>query len=616
MKRLLFSYLASLAGVGRLRLAAVVGLIVLGSLTEGIGIAVLIAVLQVLGLDLQAQGTLSATATAMLHGMTALGISATLFPLLLLYIATQGVHSALGRVQSVATFNVEQRFILAVRERLYRAIANADWLFHCRSRSTDFTQALTEEANRLGQATFTMVALAADLIVSAVFVAFALSVSVSITLMVLAAGVLQLAVYRGMVRNIHIGGSELSAAMKAFYAATIEQTQSLKIAKAYSAQERTTGLVVAAGRRVWAAYGAITRRQAAVASSFEIGSTLALSAMLYVAAEVIRLPAATMLTLLLLFSRLMPRFLSAHQHLRTFAGAVPAYASISDLTERCEQAGEPSRAPGPAPSLEHGLRFAHVCFSYRRKKEPTLQAIDLVIETGSIVALAGPSGSGKSTIADLAMGLLTPEAGLILVDDMPLTRANARAWREHIGYVGAETSLFHTSLRENLLWAQPDATDADIMEALRLAAAEDFVLSLPGQLDALVGDRGVLLSQGERQRIGLARALLRRPRLLILDEATNGLDAENETRVMQSIKSLPDHMTVLLVAHRLSTLHWADRIYVLENGRVVEAGSWAEMNGAAGERFRALSEAQWLARETPLPEREMQPYALTPPHAI
>ena len=135
-----------------------------------------------------------------------------------------------------------------------------------------------------------------------------------------------------------------------------------------------------------------------------------------------------------------------------------------------------------------------------------------------------------------------------------------------------------------------------MMEVLRSVVAEDLVLSLPGQLDALVGDRGVLLSQGERQRIGLARALLRRPRLLILDEATSGLDSETETLVMQSIQRLYGSTAVLLIAHRLSTLRWADRLHVMENGRIVESGSFAELEGLAGQRFRALIEAQQISR--------------------
>jgi ATP-binding cassette subfamily C protein len=587
-------YLGYLSGVGRLRLAGAVGLIVICSLSEGLGLAVLIAVLQVVGLDIGTRGAMNDVAAAITAAFAAVGMRPTLTALLFVYVFVMGAHSLLGRAQSVAIFIVEQRFVLALRTRLYRAIANADWLYLCRSRATDFTQALTQEAGRLGEATFVMLTLTADIIVSIVLVGFAFTVSPTTTILVLVGGFLLLIVYSRAVRKLHDDGTELSASTKVLYEAAIEHTQSLKTAKAHSAQERMIALFTDAASRVSDAYRIIARRKAAVGSSFEIGSTIALAAMLFVAAEMLHLPSAAILTLLLIFSRLMPRFLSAHGHMRNFVSDLPAFATIIDLIERCEGAAEPPRTSDPAPIFKRVLRLENVSFNYGRDPDPTVEAIDLVIERGTITALAGPSGSGKSTVADLAMGLLAPAAGQIFADDMPLTRANILAWREQVGYVGPDTPLFHSSLRANLLWARPDATEAEMMNVLRSAAAEDLVLSLPGQLDALVGDRGVLLSQGERQRVGLARALLRRPRLLILDEATSGLDSETETLVMRAIQRLQDNTTVLLIAHRLSTLRWADKIYVMENGRIAESGSFAALEGSAGQRFRALVEAQQI----------------------
>ena len=592
LRRLILSYIGSLAGFGRLRLAATIGLIVLCSLTEGASIALLIPVLQAAGLDLQSQGAMSSIATLATRGFAAFGVVPTLPLLLTVFVSLVGAQSLLGRAQSVAIFAVEQQFVLALRQRLYAAMTNADWLFLCRTRSTDFTHALTEETGRLGEATFVLLSLAADVIVSALFVVLAFALSATVTALVLAVGAFLLIIHHRMVLEIHSDGDELSAAMKAFYASTIEQVQSLKATKTYSAQERMIALFAAAAKRVAAAYAAISRRQAAAGSWFEIGSTLALCLMLYVAAAVIQLPAPIILTLLLLFWRLMPRFISIHRHLRSFITVLPAFATVIKLTERCEQVGEPPHPLGRVLRFEQALHFERVCFRYREGSAASVNEVDLAIERGTIVALAGRSGAGKSTVLDLAMGLLTPQSGRILVDDAPLTLENARGWRRQLGYVGPETALFHLSIRDNLLWAQPTATDAEILEALRLASAETLALSLPDRLDTLVGDRGALLSQGERQRLALARALLRRPRLLILDEATNNLDAETESLVMQSLRQQRSGMTVLLAAHRMTTLRWADVIYVLEGGCMVEMGDWNDLIGSADGRLRALCEAQ------------------------
>ena len=167
---------------------------------------------------------------------------------------------------------------------------------------------------------------------------------------------------------------------------------------------------------------------------------------------------------------------------------------------------------------------------------------------------------------------------------MSWTRAQMRQWRRKVGYVGQETVLFHQSVRENLLWAQPDATEEELREALLLASA-GFVYDLPGGLESVVGDRGILLSSGQRQRISLARALLRKPALLILDEATNALDVENEARILDAIREVVREskqrgegaLTVLMIAHRASAIRRADRIFELEGGRIARAGTWEEL---------------------------------------
>jgi ATP-binding cassette subfamily C protein len=236
-----------------------------------------------------------------------------------------------------------------------------------------------------------------------------------------------------------------------------------------------------------------------------------------------------------------------------------------------------------------------VTFRYEgQETRPAIADLDLTIDAGSTTAIVGPSGAGKSTIADLLLGLLTPQEGGILIDGRPLVPAAIRSWRRHIGYVAQDTLLFHATVRENLQWACPEATDSDIGAALRLAAAEAFVSGLPRGLDTVVGDRGVLLSGGERQRLSLARALLRKPRLLILDEATSSLDSENEARIQHAIEDLHARMTIVVIAHQLSTIRSADLIYVVDQGRVVEHGTWADLTTRPAGRFLDLCRAQGL----------------------
>jgi ATP-binding cassette subfamily C protein len=222
-----------------------------------------------------------------------------------------------------------------------------------------------------------------------------------------------------------------------------------------------------------------------------------------------------------------------------------------------------------------------------------LVSVSLSIAAGQTTAIVGPSGSGKSTLADLLLGLIVPEQGRVLVDETPLTPDLLPSWRDQIGYVPQDSFHFHDTVRANLLWARPEASEGELWEALEIAAA-GFVARLPQGLDTVLGDRGVLLSGGERQRIALARALLRRPAILILDEATSSLDSENERRVQEAIERLHGRLTIVVITHRLTAVRATDAIHVLEAGRLVESGDWHSLLNASAGRFRVMCAAQGL----------------------
>ncbi len=306
---------------------------------------------------------------------------------------------------------------------------------------------------------------------------------------------------------------------------------------------------------------------------------------------------AALLVFVLVAARLLRRATALLQHAQMLAGMLPSCARIAGLLASCEAAAEPPPAPlaGAPADLRREVRLEGVSFSYREGGPPAVEGVDLAIPAGTTAALVGPSGAGKSTLADLVAGLLGPTAGRVLVDGEPLADGRLTAWRERLGYVPQEPFLFHDTVRANLLWAAPGATEEGLWDALRSADAEGLVRRLPGGLDAVVGDRGATLSGGERQRIALARALVRRPALLVLDEATSHLDGGSEERIRRAVDGLRGRLTVLAVAHRLATVRGADRIHVVEGGRIVESGAWDDLLARPGGRFRAMAEAQGIA---------------------
>jgi ATP-binding cassette subfamily C protein len=266
---------------------------------------------------------------------------------------------------------------------------------------------------------------------------------------------------------------------------------------------------------------------------------------------------------------------------------------VVEMLARCEAAAEAQPETSETVELGDGIQFEGVSFSYGGEGSvAAVRELDLTLEAGKTTAIAGPSGAGKSTIADLVMGLILPHQGRVVVDGKPLSAELLKSWRDQIGYVAQDTFLFNDTVRANLLWARPEASEEEIWQTLKLAAAEGFVSELPDGLETILGDRGVRLSGGERQRLALARALLREPSLLILDEATSALDSENERRIQKAIESLHGGMTIVVITHRLSTVRGADVIHMLEGGRLVESGDWQTLLARESGRFAALARAQ------------------------
>ncbi|MED5199230.1 MAG: ABC transporter ATP-binding protein [Gemmatimonadota bacterium] len=234
------------------------------------------------------------------------------------------------------------------------------------------------------------------------------------------------------------------------------------------------------------------------------------------------------------------------------------------------------RRTGTMPSVEGHLVFEDVSFAYEKDK-PVLHGIDFDAEPGTVIALVGSSGSGKSTLAGLAATFLTPDSGRVLMDGVDLATVKLSSYRSQLGLVLQDDFLFDGTIRENLLFAQPDATEIELQDAAEKAYVTEFTDRFPDGLDTVIGERGVKLSGGQRQRVTIARALLSDPRILLLDEATSNLDTESESFIQQSLGGLLRDRTTVVIAHRLSTIQRADLILVIEDGKIVERGHHNEL---------------------------------------
>ena len=247
------------------------------------------------------------------------------------------------------------------------------------------------------------------------------------------------------------------------------------------------------------------------------------------------------------------------------------------------------------------LAFENVTFTHQTASQPAVRGISFRIERGQTLAFVGPSGAGKTTLVKLLVGLYRPQVGRVLYNGVDSREADMEAMRERIGFVTQDTQLFSGSIRENLLFVRPDATDAQCLEALRRAACQGLLARADQGLDTVIGEGGMKVSGGERQRLSIARALLRRPDLLVFDEATSSLDSLTEEEISRTIRDVAESRDVMsiLIAHRLSTVMHADRIFVLEHGQVVETGRHQELLDRTGLYYAMWRQQVGERRPTP-----------------
>ena len=565
------------------------GLQILLSLLGGISLLMLIPFLYIVGLqETQHQSEIMAMVA---QAVQALGLELNLVTGLFAFLLLILLQGAARYYQSVLSKEIVERFAQHLRERIYKAMAYASWLCIVRMQATDIHHTLHSDIGRITNAVREQQIILGTLLLTAANIFIALYLSVSATLLALACGGILLVIIKPLNVQVRASGEEMHGIWKQIYAAITDHLDGLKIAKSYGLEEASIQRFSLLGSHAVKEAVGLSRITAKGQVFQQIGVAVALCGFIYIGVDVIALPVAELILLILLFSRLLPNFSRLLSSWQKIQHEMPSLEAYQVLYSRLKAAREPVSAPADSPVVfERAVRLEDISFRYNPDAEPALKHISLKIPARSMTAIVGPSGAGKSTLADILIGLLTPSERHLFIDDTPLSGAFVHAWRHAVGYVPQETFLFHDTIRANVRWGRPEATDEALWQALQLAAADTFVGRLPEGLDTIVGDRGIRLSGGERQRIALARALIRKPSLLLLDEATSALDTEHERRIQEAIDRLHGELTLVVIAHRLSTICKADHIVVLNRGHVVEEGTWEALMARPQGFFKGMVE--------------------------
>lgn len=504
--------------------------------------------------------------------------------LLFLFAVFSIVQEYLKRRITMTSSEIRTGFNKVLSVELYEAFANAKWSVLLSRRRSDIANALSNELKMVDMGTQIIMQFIPALPMLIVQLGICAFISPEGTIAAVVIGVLFFLFLRPINKRLGSFSQSLNTLMKDSLSDVHEHLNGIKEVKSYGAEKVHVGRFAEKNLGIQKSYVDFVDLFTRSSFIYNSGTFVLIAFFVYMALTVFNEGLARLIILFVIFLRIWPTFSGIQISFQMLMLMFPAWDSFSSCLDELRQGREEHLVDKDTRPLviKKGIEIKGVSYSYDGGHQNALEDVTFSIPVRSNVAVTGPSGSGKSTLIDIINGLLEPSKGSVLIDGEPLLPSMMPSWRMAIGFVPQETFLFRGTIKENLLWAKPSAGEADIWQALELAAAADFIKEMPNGIDTHIGDRGIRLSGGQRQRIALARAILREPSLLILDEATSSIDVENEKKIQSAMEGLKGKMTILTIAHRLSTIMSADEIIILDKGRIVEKGVFAELAGRQG----------------------------------
>ena len=548
----------------------------LGALFEGISLALIVPFLGIVTGSGQSFGRFEQAATAAFRHLDIASPLGELTLLLALFGVVMIVRAIVIYSRDILVADLQAAFVEAQRLRVAERLATAPWAELARLRHARITHVMSADIQRVGAATqflLLCVVSLAMLVAQCVLVFLLAPVLALLTICILLAGAI---VVVPSVRRSYGFGGTITTAQLSLLNSTAQFLNGLKLALSQNLQagflaEFRQALAQLRHRQV-----DFMRRQSSSRLALTTLSAFAGGLLVLIGFGVLHVAPSTLIVLLLVIARMSGPAGQILQGTQQVAYALPAYAAVKELERDLAAIAQGPAEAAAASALPEGvIAFENV--SYLHEVEDSggasvrgVQNINLTIRPRELLGIGGPSGAGKTTFVDLLVGLLAPQQGRITVAGQPLQGATLKSWRERVAYISQDPFLFHDTVRRNLAWVNPRASEDEMWNALALVDADDLVRRMEQGLETVVGERGTLVSGGERQRLALARAVLRKPRLLIMDEATSAIDAAGERQILERLRALNPRPAIVIVAHRAESLALCDRLVQIERGRCLD----------------------------------------------
>ena len=501
--------------------------------------------------------------------------------LLVGYVLLVTIKTLLSRSLSIRENAFIEETGMALREKLYAVLSGASWESLTARKDADVINLFTSQCGQVSYGIAEVIHFLASIVSAAVQLGIALMMSLPVTALVCVMGACMLAIFMPLRKKSREYGDEMIRLSREFYSELQNQLASVKEVRAYGVEREHAALFESISTAFKTARMKYVRQSSVPGVVYSLAAAVMIALVYLVCTLGLKVETDRLVVLVYVFARLWPVFSGFQGRIQSINSCVPAYEKLIEAMREMQPETDVAETDEDF-SRWREIRFDNVHFAYRNSDEETLRGVSFSLERGEKLALLGRNGAGKTTAVNLLLGFLLPQSGAILVDGKPLEAACIRAWRTQVGYVPQDPLILNASVRENLTRFHPNATEDELIAALRKAMAWGFVSRLPDGLDTVLGDRGVRLSGGERQRIVLARVLLGHPSLIVLDEATSALDYESEMAFHDAIASFGKDAAVVLIAHHGATIAMADSAVVLEKGSVVEQGLINELAGRDG----------------------------------